>query len=121
MSVGAISPDELSARLAHLRRGGWRYQAVYEDDPVGRQYSFCEVYFDKNDRLHAWTETAGAVPCGEDLEQLTKDLVRMYVDACRWAAVAFSDLRVGMTFTRLIAPQDAEMLAVFFDQIPRPQ
>ena len=100
---------------------GWRYQAVYEDDAVGRQFSFCEVWIDENGQLEGWTEKAGMVPCGETLDDLTNDLVRMYVNACRWGAVAFSEMRVGMPFAPLISREKAEQLAVFFEQIPRPQ
>lgn len=98
---------------------GWRYQAVYEDDEAGRQFSFCEVWIDADDKLESWAETAGNVPCGETLEELTRDLVRMYVDASRWEPVAFDALHVGMSFQKLISRKEAEDIAEMFEAYER--
>lgn len=104
---------------ASAGKRGWRYQAVCEDDDAGRQFSFCKIWLDADDKLESWTETAGNVPCGETLEQLTCDLVRMYVDACRWEPVLFKSLHVGMTFEKLISRKEAEDIAEMFEQIPQ--
>lgn len=96
----------------------WRYQAVWRDDPAGRCYSICELHFDKNDRLDAWTEAAAIQPIGATLDELMAELVHMYVDCARWAPVAFESLRQGMTFDKLISREEAEYIAEMFEGIP---
>jgi|SRR5579859_6526601 len=97
---------------------GWRYQAVWREDPAGRFYSFCELHFDGNDQLTSWTECAEIPAMGDTPDALLNDLVRMYVDAARWVPVAFSDLRVGMQFEKLISRKEAEDIAEIFEGIP---
>lgn len=96
----------------------WRYQPVWRDDPGGRCYSICELHFDADDKLKAWTESAEMWPSGETIEELASDLVRMYVDCASWAPVAFESLAVGMTFNKLISREESEAIVEMFKKVP---
>jgi hypothetical protein len=93
--------DVAPARAADEARWcGWRYQAVYIDDEAGHAVTVCEVYFDADNKLKAWTENSAVAPHGETLEDLSHDLCWMLASVWKWKPVAFSDLHVGMTFER---------------------
>ena len=78
----------------------WRYQPVYVENDDDRCYSLCECHFDEEGKLVAWTECCAMEPSGNSPEDLRGDLAHMLADAYKWEPVAFSDLCVGMTFTR---------------------
>lgn len=103
--------DDAVPLYAAVRRRGWRYQPVWIVDRAGTAFGVCEVYLDENNRLEQWTEEPLMHAQGDDVESLSRDLVRMLVDVYRWKAVAFAELRVGMEFDRLIDPAKAEALA----------
>jgi hypothetical protein len=88
----------------------WRYQPVIYEDVRGDYVQIHECYFDDNRKLTRWSAdpvTAG----GETVDELTKDLCRMLVDAYSWEPVRHSDLRVGMTFTAKITMEQRDALA----------
>jgi len=78
----------------------WRYQPVYRDDAAGRAVTLCECYFNRDGRLHSWTERPAIEPVGETTAELQRDLIQMLADAYKWEPVAFDSLRVGMKFER---------------------
>jgi hypothetical protein len=83
----------------------WRYQPVYtvydKEGYSERSYSLIEVYLKgKRGKLEAWTEKSEMTPYGETQAGLVRDLANMLREATRWKAVAFDDLKVGMTFER---------------------
>lgn len=90
----------------------WRYQSVVQSgsDPADVTLSLCEVYFDEHERLTKWSEPC-MCPCGDDLDQLSSNLVQMLVDALSWEAVEYDHLKVGMAFTQRIAMQQREAVA----------
>lgn len=90
---------------------GWRYQPIWWEDSGGRTFGICEMTLDQHDRLTGWDAEPFSWPQGDDMGQLTNDLVRMLVDAYRWQPVAYADLRVGMTFEKAIDTRQAEALA----------
>jgi len=84
----------------------WCYQSVYTEKTdssgeVYRTYTVCEIFYDEEDRLIAWTEDSSIAPLADSLEGLTGDLKLMLHDITHWKPVAFGDLRVGMTFERI--------------------
>lgn len=89
----------------------WRYQPIWWADSGGKTFGLCEVYIDDHDHLTNWSPEPFTWPQGDDMEQLTNDLVRMLVDAYRWRPVAFAELRIGMTFERAIDQKQAAALA----------
>lgn len=100
----------------------WRYQAVWRDIQGERVFSVCELHFDDADRLDGWTESAEMWPGGGSFEELSRDLIAMYVDCARWAPIDFTTLAVGAhfdSFTKLISRLEAESLAEMFEQIPQ--
>jgi len=79
----------------------WRYQAVYSENADGvRSYSICEVYFDDDGKLTAWTESMEISPYGSSLEELVGDLDMMREDIKNWESVPVGGLEVGMGFVR---------------------
>ena len=89
----------------------WRYQPIWWEDTGGRTFGLCEMFFDQSDHLTSWNAEPFTWPQGDDMEQLTNDIVRMLVDAYRWRPVAFAELRAGMTFEKAIDNKQAEALA----------
>lgn len=92
-------------------RTHWRYQPIWWRDSGGRTYGLCEMHLDLQDRLVSWSAEPFTWPQGDDMEQLSNDIVRMLVDTYRWEPVAYADLRAGMTFTRRIDERQSEALA----------
>lgn len=91
---------------------GWRYQPVWiQEEGDERVYGLCEIWLDEQDRLTEWTEGPFMVPQGTSPEEVTKDLVRMLTDAYCYVPVAFTTLRVGVTFQHAIGPGKREALA----------
>ncbi|MDR2598860.1 MAG: hypothetical protein LBC73_01125 [Oscillospiraceae bacterium] len=83
----------------------WRYQAVYiehisDKNEKTREYSICEVYLNKKEKLYAWTESIAMYPHGESFSELCGDLKFMYDDTKKWKPVAFNSLCVGMKFKK---------------------
>jgi len=79
----------------------WRYQPVITVDVFGgKTFSICEVYFDEQGRLNAWTEEAFIHALGDDLDELRRDLCLMLANAMKWEPVLLADMKVGMTFER---------------------
>lgn len=95
----------------------WRYQPIWWEDSGGRTYGLCEMYFDQRDRLTRWSAEPFTWPQGDDMEELTNDIVMMLVDAYRWRPVAFADLRAGMTFEKAIDSKQAEALAQMVERM----
>jgi hypothetical protein len=77
----------------------WRYQPVFIEEDGGRQYGACEVHFDDNGKLEAWSEIVE--PLGDTLESFRESLAMMLADAKTWKPVEFSELEVGFEFERL--------------------
>lgn len=76
----------------------WRYQAVTMADPDPICF-LIEAYFDGDGKLIRWTDRIGECwAAGQDVEELSRDLVHMLAAAWKWKPVPFDDLRVGMTF-----------------------
>jgi hypothetical protein len=99
--------------IEELRSGGWRYQPVYVENGDGdRGLTLCEVYFDEDGKLKAWTEDPAMSPGGETVEELYRDITRMLADAYKWQPVVFGALRVGMTFDRTGADVERMIAAV---------
>jgi hypothetical protein len=88
----------------------WRYQPVFEEQDGIRSYSLCEVYFDEDGTLSTWTQTPVMAPSGEELGELTDDLVFMIADSFSWEPVRFSELKVGMTFEPKISLEERRKL-----------
>jgi len=87
------------------RISSWRYQAVYvvyngKEDELDREYSICEVYLDKDDKLEMWTENFRKGPYGSSFDSLIKDIQLMMDDVRKWKAVPFKSLKEGMVFER---------------------
>jgi len=86
----------------------WHYLPVYtetdylypgEETPeIIREYSLCEVYMDKEDKLDGWTVNPAMTPSGETAEELKNCLNNMLNDVNRWEPVKFDDLQAGMVF-----------------------
>lgn len=97
----------------------WRYQPVWIVDKIGDTESvalgLCEVHFDNAGNLKSWTEEPFMTPIGEDIAGLSATLAHMLGDLYKWKPVAHADLKVGMTFERLIPQAEAEALANFID------
>lgn len=97
----------------------WRFQPVWLDEPTGKVFVLCEVYFDDDGTLSHWTdlnhESSQQPPVGNDIADLTGELTRMLVDAYCWIPVAYSSLRVGMTFEPTITAAQRESLARMVD------
>jgi len=89
----------------------WRYQPVWTEQNGERYFSLCEVYFDDDSKLRAWTENNLVAAGGESQDELRRDLVNMLVDSYRWHPVEFLKLEIGMTFERAVSPEQFESLA----------
>ena len=87
------------------KNSSWRYQAVYiehnTDEPEKTlEFSICEVYLDKDDKLEMWTESRQISPMGDTIDELLGDLQLMIDDVRNWKPVGFNSLSVGMAFER---------------------
>ena len=85
------------------RRRSWRYQPVsteyrHSDGMVETTVSLCEVHFDLDGRLVAWTENPMMMALGNDAEDLLGTLDRMREAVRRWRIVPHAGLTVGMAF-----------------------
>lgn len=90
----------------------WRYQPVWVDHGEERVFSLCEVYLDKDGRLEGWTEKPVMEAIGiDDVQDLRGCLAQMLADSYRWKPVAFSSLKVGMTFERYATQEQMEHIA----------
>jgi hypothetical protein len=82
----------------------WRYQAVWRECTgylAGeRYYTVCVVHLDDDGRLEYWSENPEVTASGDTLEELRRDIRRMYEACGNWEPVAFEYLRPGMTFKR---------------------
>ena len=96
--------------------GGWRYQPVIVRDGGGRYLSVCECYFNDDGTLKMWSEPRqwGA---GENIEELTGDLVRMLIDAYKWSPVQYKSLKAGMKFERAIPQEQCEGIAQLCENV----
>lgn len=115
MSGHDIAIEIVSSDYVKKISAGWRYQPVYVEEGDEFIVSLCEVYFDNDGKLSAWTEDAEMSPSGSSIDELSRDLVHMLSDAYKWRPVRFSDLRPGMTFERAIPQDEAERLADFIE------
>lgn len=93
----------------------WRYQPVWKDYEDGPVYSLCEVYFEDDGTLRAWTEEPAMTPQGNDLRDLQGDLAHMLCDAWKWQPVKFDELKVGMTFERAVTQEQGEHIATLIE------
>lgn len=107
--------------------GSWRYQPVFVDEGGERIYGMCELHFDDSGHLDGWTESAVISPGGEDMDGLTKDIVRMLTDAYSWKPVRFSDIKQSTVFEPAISMDDRRNIADYvehtaetFKRAPRP-
>jgi len=90
----------------------WRYQPVWVDHGEERVFSLCEVYIDKDGRLEGWTEKPVMEAIGiDDAQDLRDCLAQMLADSYRWKPVAFSSLKVGMTFERYATHEQMDRIA----------
>jgi len=92
----------------------WRYQPVVVDTEGTVQ--LCEVHVDDADALVMWSEP-DMYPSGDDLQELTADLMRMTVDAYSWRPVLYSSLETGMKFKRAITMEQREALASLTESV----
>ena len=85
------------------KSASWRYQPVYREYDTGtKEYSICEVYLDKNEKLEMWTENYSIAPFGSgNIDDLIGDLELMIDDARKWKPVSFNSLTKGMIFERV--------------------
>jgi hypothetical protein len=67
----------------------WRYQPVFEEQDGIRSYFLCEVYFDEDGTLSTWTQNPVMAPSGEEIGELTDDLVFTIADSFSWEPVRF--------------------------------
>ena len=90
--------------MSNKGSGSWRYQAVYIEYGDGRaidkEYSICEVYLDKDDKLRTWTENCHISAGGYNLAGLIGSLQLMMNDVHYWKPVPFNSLKPGMVFER---------------------
>lgn len=87
------------------KKSCWRYQAVFieretAENEKALEYSICEVYLDKDEKLEMWTENYQISPHGDTVDELLGDLQYMIDDARKWKPVNFNSLQVGMTFEK---------------------
>jgi hypothetical protein len=93
----------------------WRYQPVFVEEGGERTLTLVEAYFDEAGRFTGWTE-GDSCPAGEDVEELSKDLNRMIVDALSWEPVRRDLLRPGMEFTARISMDDRKAVADYVEE-----
>ncbi|MCL2357076.1 MAG: hypothetical protein FWC70_07960 [Defluviitaleaceae bacterium] len=86
---------------ANKKHDGWRYQVVIViRDNGSEEYSFCEIYLDKDGKLKGWTENLHIAAVGNDLDDLIGSLELMISDARQWKPVLAEDLKLGMVFEK---------------------
>jgi hypothetical protein len=96
---------ERSFTMRRKKDGCWRYQAVYIEREIGenekvKEYSICEIYLDKDEKLEMWTENPSIAPYGLSHDELVGSLHLMLEDVEKWEAVPFDSLCIGMAFDR---------------------
>jgi hypothetical protein len=76
---------ERSFTMRRKKDGCWRYQAVYIEREIGenekvKEYSICEIYLDKDEKLEMWTENPSIAPYGLSYDELIGSLHLMLED-----------------------------------------
>lgn len=94
-----------------VSKGGWRYQPVYVIEGDERTHMLCEVHLDGRRRLVRWTEHPSMAPQGETMDELSKDICHMLLDAFCWEPIEFRALTVGMEFKRIVTMDQRDALA----------
>ena len=89
---------------------GWRYQPVIVSDPGGKYLSVCECHFNDDGTLKMWSQPHQWA-AGEDIEELTGDLVWMLIDSYKWVPVQYKSLKAGMVFEMAIPQEQCEAIA----------
>lgn len=94
----------------------WRYQPVYTEENGERYYSLCELIFDEAGNLTAHTDALIGAG-GDDIESLSRDLVRMLTDVHCWEPVALADLHAGMTFHARFTQDQRNGIADYVEEV----
>lgn len=98
------------------KKGGWRYQPVIVKEADGEDIIFLvEIHLTGDDKLRMWGESKPAYPLGETVEEISRDIVHMYVSSVRWKPVRYDELCVGMTFEANFDQRMAFELASMFE------
>lgn len=90
---------------------GWRYHPVFVDGKSGRGFGLCEVHFDDEGRVKSWTAEPFMAPLGDDIDDLSAEIMHMIIATFSWEPVNHANLRVGMVLKHRISMIQREALA----------